>query len=87
MSQIIAALGADFPPQAAESADGHRRDRAPRPGARRARRKGRRGKVSVTRKDLSVIVAGVKMTTDGSTSGAAFKRDGKDDMVMGPVLY
>jgi hypothetical protein len=41
-------------------------------------------KVSVPRKDLSVTVAGVKMTPPmGLTSWAAFKRDGKDDMVMG----
>ncbi len=41
-------------------------------------------KVPVPRNDLSVIVAGVKMTPPmGLTSWAAFKRDGKDDMVMG----
>jgi hypothetical protein len=40
-------------------------------------------KVSVPRKDLSVIVAGVKMSPPmGLTSWAAFKRAGKDDMVM-----
>jgi uncharacterized protein DUF1259 len=44
-------------------------------------------KVSVPRKDLSVIVAGVKMTPPmGLTSWAAFKRDGKDDMVMGDLV-
>src|SRR5260370_23475704 len=44
-------------------------------------------KVSVPRKDLSVIVAGVKMTPPmGLTSWAAFKRDGKDDMVMGDIV-
>src|SRR5260370_1134896 len=44
-------------------------------------------KVSVPRKDLSVIVAGLKMTTPmGITSWAAFKRDGNDDMVMGDVV-
>lgn len=40
-------------------------------------------KVSVPRKDLSVTIAGVKMTPPmGLTSWAAFKREGKDDMVM-----
>jgi len=44
-------------------------------------------RVSVPRKDLSVIVAGVKMTPPmGLTSWAAFKRDGKDDMVMGDLV-
>src|SRR5258705_4906673 len=44
-------------------------------------------KVSVPRKDLSVIVAGVKMSPPmGLTSWAAFKRDGKDDMVMGDLV-
>ena len=44
-------------------------------------------KVSVPRKDLSVTVAGVKMTPPmGLTSWAAFKRDGKDDMVMGDMV-
>jgi hypothetical protein len=44
-------------------------------------------KVSVPRKDLSVIIAGVKMTPSmGLTSWAAFKRDGKDDMVMGDLV-
>lgn len=44
-------------------------------------------RVSVPRKDLSVIVAGVKMTPPmGVTSWAAFKRDGKDDMVMGDLV-
>src|SRR5260370_11477273 len=44
-------------------------------------------KVSVPRKDLSVIVAGVKMTPPmGLTSWAAFKRDGHDDMVMGDIV-
>jgi Domain of Unknown Function (DUF1259) len=34
--------------------------------------------------DLSVTIAGVKMTPPmGLTSWAAFKRDGKEDMVMG----
>lgn len=43
-------------------------------------------KVSVPRKDLSVAVAGVKMSPAmGLTSWAAFKRDGKDDMVMGDL--
>ncbi|HWJ41609.1 MAG TPA: DUF1259 domain-containing protein [Candidatus Limnocylindrales bacterium] len=44
-------------------------------------------KVSVPRKDLSVIVAGVKMSPPmGLTSWAAFKRSGKDDMVMGDLV-
>jgi Domain of Unknown Function (DUF1259) len=44
-------------------------------------------KVSVPRKDLSVTVAGVKMTPPmGLTSWAAFKRAGKDDMVMGDMV-
>jgi Domain of Unknown Function (DUF1259) len=44
-------------------------------------------KVSVPRKDLSVIIAGVKMSPPmGLTSWAAFKRDGKDDMVMGDLV-
>jgi uncharacterized protein DUF1259 len=44
-------------------------------------------KVSVPRKDLSVTVAGVKMAPlMGLTSWAAFKRDGKDDMVMGDMV-
>ncbi len=44
-------------------------------------------KVSVPRKDLSVIVAGVKMSPPmGLTSWAAFKRVGKDDMVMGDMV-
>src|SRR5216684_1489735 len=44
-------------------------------------------KVSVPRKDLSVIVAGVKMSPPmGLTSWAAFERDGKDDMVMGDLV-
>jgi hypothetical protein len=44
-------------------------------------------KVSVPRKDLSVTIAGVKMTPPmGLTSWAAFKRDGKDDMVMGDMV-
>jgi hypothetical protein len=44
-------------------------------------------KVSVPRKDLSVIVAGVKMSPPmGLTSWAAFKRDGRDDMVMGDLV-
>ncbi len=44
-------------------------------------------KVSVPRKDLSVTVAGVKMTPPmGLTSWAAFKRDGKADMVMGDMV-
>src|SRR5260370_11228301 len=44
-------------------------------------------KVSLPRKDLSVIVAGVKMTPPmGLTSWAAFKRDGHDDMVMCDIV-
>jgi hypothetical protein len=44
-------------------------------------------KVSAPRKDLSVVIAGVKMTPPmGLTSWAAFKRDGKDDMVMGDIV-
>jgi hypothetical protein len=44
-------------------------------------------KVSAPRKDLSVTIAGVKMTPPmGLTSWAAFKRDGKDDMVMGDLV-
>lgn len=44
-------------------------------------------KVSVPRKDLSVTVAGVSMTPPmGLTSWAAFKRSGKDDMVMGDMV-
>jgi hypothetical protein len=44
-------------------------------------------KVSVPRKDLSVTIAGVKMTPPmGLTSWAAFKNDGKDDMVMGDMV-
>jgi hypothetical protein len=44
-------------------------------------------KVSAPRKDLSVTVAGVKMTPPmGLASWAAFKRDGKDDMVMGDMV-
>jgi hypothetical protein len=44
-------------------------------------------KVSVPRKDLSVTIAGVKMTPPmGLTSWAAFKNDGKDDMVMGDIV-
>jgi hypothetical protein len=44
-------------------------------------------KVSVPRKDLSVVVAGVKMSPPmGLTSWAAFQRDGKDDMVMGDLV-
>jgi hypothetical protein len=44
-------------------------------------------KVSAPRKDLSVVIAGVKMTPPmGLTSWAAFKRDGKDDIVMGDVV-
>jgi hypothetical protein len=44
-------------------------------------------KVSVPRKDLSVVIAGVKMTPPmGLTSWAAFKRDRKDDMVMGDLV-
>src|SRR6266404_8986543 len=44
-------------------------------------------KVSVPRKDLSVTIAGVKITPPmGLTSWAAFKRDGNDDMVMGDMV-
>ena len=44
-------------------------------------------KVSVPRKDLSVTIAGVKMSPPmGLTSWAAFKCDGKDDMVMGDLV-
>jgi Domain of Unknown Function (DUF1259) len=44
-------------------------------------------KVSVPRKDLSVTIAGVKMTPPmGLTSWAAFERAGKDDMVMGDMV-
>jgi hypothetical protein len=44
-------------------------------------------KVSVPRKDLSVTIAGVKMTPPmGLTSWAAFKNDGKEDMVMGDMV-
>jgi len=44
-------------------------------------------KVSVPRKDLSVVIAGVKMTPPmGLTSWASFKREGKDDMVMGDLV-
>jgi Domain of Unknown Function (DUF1259) len=44
-------------------------------------------KVSAPRKDLSVTIAGVKMTPPmGLTSWAAFKRDGNDDMVMGDMV-
>jgi hypothetical protein len=44
-------------------------------------------KVSVPRKDLSVTIAGVKMTPPmGLTSWAAFERAGKDDMVMGDIV-
>jgi hypothetical protein len=44
-------------------------------------------KVSVPRKDLSVVIAGVKMTPPmGLTSWAAFKRDGSEDMVMGDLV-
>lgn len=44
-------------------------------------------KVSVPRKDLSVTIAGVKMSPPmGLTSWAAFKRDGTDDMVMGDLV-
>jgi hypothetical protein len=44
-------------------------------------------KISVPRKDLSVTVAGVRMTPPmGLTSWAAFKRSGKDDMVMGDMV-
>src|SRR5712671_840372 len=44
-------------------------------------------KVSSPRKDLSVTIAGVKMSPPmGLTSWAAFKRDGKDDVVMGDLV-
>ena len=44
-------------------------------------------KVSAPRKDLSVTIAGVKMTPPmGLTSWAAFKRADKDDMVMGDLV-
>jgi Domain of Unknown Function (DUF1259) len=44
-------------------------------------------KVSAPRKDLSVTIAGVKMTPPmGLTSWAAFERAGKDDMVMGDMV-
>jgi hypothetical protein len=44
-------------------------------------------KVSVPRKDLSVTIAGVKMTPPmGLTSWSAFERAGKDDMVMGDMV-
>ncbi len=44
-------------------------------------------KESVPRKDLSVTIAGVKMSPPmGLTSWAAFKREGKDDMVMGDLV-
>src|SRR6266851_5864351 len=44
-------------------------------------------KVSAPRKDLSVTVAGVKMSPPmGLTSWAAFQRDGKDDIVMGDLV-
>lgn len=44
-------------------------------------------KVSAPRKDLSVIIAGVKMSPPmGLTSWAAFKRGGKYDMVMGDLV-
>jgi hypothetical protein len=44
-------------------------------------------KVSVPRKDLSVVIAGVKMTPPmGLTSWAAFKRAGRGDMVMGDLV-
>jgi hypothetical protein len=44
-------------------------------------------KVSVPRKDLSVVIAGVRMTPPmGLTSWAAFQRSGKDDMVMGDLV-
>jgi len=44
-------------------------------------------KVSVPRKDLAVTIGGVKMTPPmGLTSWAAFKRAGKDDMVMGDLV-
>jgi uncharacterized protein DUF1259 len=44
-------------------------------------------KVSVPRKYLSVVIAGVKMTPPmGLTCWAAFKHDGKDDMMMGDLV-
>ncbi len=44
-------------------------------------------KVSMPRKDLSVVIGGVKMTPPmGLTSWAAFEREGKDDMVMGDLV-
>ena len=44
-------------------------------------------KVSMPRKDLSVTVGGVKMTPPmGLTCWAAFKREGKNDMVMGDLV-
>jgi hypothetical protein len=44
-------------------------------------------KVSAPRKDLSVTIAGVKMTPPmGLTSWAVFERAGEDDMVMGDMV-
>ena len=44
-------------------------------------------KVSVPRKDLSLTIAGVKMSPPmGLTSWAAFKRDARNDMVMGDLV-
>ena len=44
-------------------------------------------KVSAPRKDLSVTIAGVKMSPPmGLTSWAAFKHEGKDDIVMGDLV-
>jgi len=44
-------------------------------------------KVSVPRKDISVVIAGARMTPPmGLTSWAAFQRSGKDDMVMGDLV-
>src|SRR5712691_4572508 len=44
-------------------------------------------KVSVPRKDLSVVAVALKKKPPmGLTSWAAFKRDGKDDMVMGDLV-
>ena len=44
-------------------------------------------KVSVPRTDLSIIIAGVKMTPPmGLTSWAAFKHDGNRTMVMGDMV-
>jgi len=44
-------------------------------------------KVSIPREDLSVMIGGVKMTPPmGLTSWAAFKREGKDEMVMGDLV-